>query len=201
VNAHARAVFRSIAIAALVAGAGCVSLQSPPFMRPAPARQWPSTLETAQGLVRARQFDAADSLLASFASRYPGSAESFESSYWRALYKMDPLNPHPSLATAVAALDAYIGNTKSHEHAPEAATLRRVAAQIENLNRLAANALSSTRETPGQPTDTVTVKVGAGASTAADEEIKRLRDELAKANAELDRIRRRLAQPPGKPPR
>ena len=30
----------------------------------------------------------------------------------------------------------------------------------------------------------------------ADAEIKRLRDELAKANAELERIRRRLSQPP-----
>jgi molecular chaperone GrpE (heat shock protein) len=34
--------------------------------------------------------------------------------------------------------------------------------------------------------------------TSADE-IKRLKDELAKANAELDRIRKRLAQPPRKP--
>jgi hypothetical protein len=35
---------------------------------------------------------------------------------------------------------------------------------------------------------------------AAEAEIKRLKDELAKANAELERIRRRLAQPPGSRP-
>jgi hypothetical protein len=35
-----------------------------------------------------------------------------------------------------------------------------------------------------------------GIPTASDVEIKRLKDELAKANAELERIRRRLAQPP-----
>jgi hypothetical protein len=36
-------------------------------------------------------------------------------------------------------------------------------------------------------------------SGSADAEIKRLRDELAKANAELERIKKRLAQPPPKP--
>jgi hypothetical protein len=36
--------------------------------------------------------------------------------------------------------------------------------------------------------------------TPADAEIKRLKDELAKANAELERIRRRLAQPPPSKP-
>jgi len=34
---------------------------------------------------------------------------------------------------------------------------------------------------------------------AAEAEIKRLKDELAKATAELERIRKRLAPPPGKP--
>lgn len=184
---------------ALAAATGCISVHAPTFMRAAPERAWPSTLEAAQGFARARQFDPADSALAAFAVRYPGTPEAFESSYWRALYKMDPINPHASLTTAVAELDAYIGNVKSEEHGREAETLRRIAGQIENLNKLAANAMASTKEQPGQPSDSG--KAGAAQSSASDEEVKRLRDELAKANAELDRIKRRLAQPPGRPPR
>lgn len=195
-------VRRALLLAGVVLGGGCISVHAPPFMRPAPERQWPATLQTAQGLARARQFDSADSVLAAFATRYPGTAEALETSYWRALYRMDPLNPHASLATAVAALDTYIGNARSQEHAPEAETLRRIAGEIESLNKLAANAIASAKEQPSQPSASPdTGKAAAPSSSASDDEIKRLRDELAKANAELDRIKRRLAQPPGKPPR
>ena len=54
-----------------------------------------------------------------------------------------------------------------------------------------ARALSDARIDAPKPTTTTEAP-----QTAADAEIKRLKDELAKANAELERIRRRLAQPP-----
>ncbi|HVX38141.1 MAG TPA: hypothetical protein VHB25_01115 [Gemmatimonadaceae bacterium] len=197
-TALARASRRWAAAAVIAAGGGCVSIHAPPFMRPAPERQWPATLQLAQQRAQERQFDAADSLLADFAARYPGSAPAVESSYWRALYKMDPANPHASLSTAVAALDAYIGSVQSAEHASEAETLRRIAGQLVNLNKLAASAMTAPKDQASQPAD---AKPNPDQPSAADAEIRRLRDELAKANAELDRIKRRLAQPPGKPPR
>ena len=204
VRSRARAARRGAtlaAIAALAAGAGCISIHAPPFMAPAPERQWPATRSLAQQRARERQYDAADSLLAAFATRFPGTPQAFESSYWRALYKMDPVNPHASLSTAIAALDAYIGGAQSQEYAPEAETLRRIAAELQNLNKLAANAMASTKEPVIQPSDTGKSAADQATAAAAADEIKRLRDELAKSNAELDRIKRRLAQPPGKPPR
>jgi hypothetical protein len=79
-------------------------------------------------------------------------------------------------------------------------TLRRVAAQLDAANRLAASATIAAHEataaSPGRPTSDS--RSDQRSADAGADEIKRLKDELAKANAELERIKRRLAQPPGK---
>ena len=59
--------------------------------------------------------------------------------------------------------------------------------RAQDAKDVAANAkVAEARADATRPTD----------AAAQDAEIKRLRDELAKANAELERIRRRLTQPP-----
>jgi hypothetical protein len=87
-----------------------------------------------------------------------------------------------------------------------ARTLRRIAGELDRLNRLAGNALAQQiRDVNASPSTTVgsnETRPDApkpSPDATAQDEIKRLKDELAKANAELERIRRRLAQPPGKP--
>jgi hypothetical protein len=78
---------------------------------------------------------------------------------------------------------------------------------MAELNKLAATALADAHDTTTAPkpsaadarAETKPAVAGDVAPTPADIEIKRLKDELARANAELERIRRRLAQPP--PPR
>jgi hypothetical protein len=88
--------------------------------------------------------------------------------------------------------------------------MRRIAGQIEGLNRLAANAMSQAKDASSAASNAKAQVADANARADAaksetpptsEQEIRRLKDELAKANAELDRIRKRLSIPPTKPPR
>ena len=188
--------------------ASCTRLHTSPPGPPSAERAWRPTLATAQALAARGEFAAADSALAAFATRYPGSAQALETDYWRSVYRLDPGNRDLSIEVAMASLDGYLADTRVHEHTAEARTLRRIAGELDRLNRLAGNALTQqnkdasaapvTRVGANEP-NAQPAKPGSDAQAAADE-IKRLKDELAKANAELERIRRRLAQPPpGKP--
>ena len=83
---------------------------------------------------------------------------------------------------ALALLDTYLSSTAG-SHRTEAQTLRRVAAALET-RAAAATVAAQLKPEPPKVED-----------KAKDEELQRVKDELAKANAELERIRRRLAQP------
>ncbi len=187
-----------LVVAALMSG-GCSQVLHP---NPAPVadREWPRTLATAQERAGRGEFDAADSLLGQFARRHQGSHEAGEAGFWQAMFRLDPSNRNGSLAVGLATLDAYLANPGPHDHAAEALTLRRVAAQLDAANRLAASASVAVHEpaTPPNRPASDTRPDQRPPDANADAEIKRLKDELAKANAELERIKRRLAQPPGK---
>ena len=192
---------RIAAAFALTALSGCITVRPPTFLRPAPEREWPSALSTAEVRVSEGRYSAADSVLASFSARYPGSPQAFEAAYWRALFSMDPKNSRASISTAVTYLDAYLAGLYPRQHRQEAFALRAIAGQIdEGRNALAlAQTKDPTSTQPGVRIDVPKPAVDPAAA-ASDAEIKRLKDELAKANAELERIRKRLAQPPsGKP--
>lgn len=188
---------RTISIGAVLqVAAGCASIHTP-FTHPESSSAWPDVLATARTRAANGRFDGADSTLADFATKYPGSPEAAETAYWRAMFRMDPTNPRASLPTALASLDAYLTDSRPREHVVEATSLRRIAGQLEGLSKLAANAMTQPKDPSaagkGQVAD---ASKPADTAASADAEIKRLKDELAKANAELDRIRKRLSQPP-----
>ena len=131
----------------------------------------------------AGRYGVADKLLADYSARYPGSADAADAMYWRALYKLDPANQSAAPRDALVLLDSYL-STIATDHRPEAQTLRRVAAALEARAAAAATAAVPPKVDPPKAED-----------KAKDEELQRVRDELAKANAELERIKRRLAQP------
>ena len=170
-------------------------------LNPTPAADgaWPQTLAAAQQRAGRGDFDAADSLLGQFARQHPKSHGAEEAVFWQAMFRLDPSNRSGSLSVGLATLDAYLADPKPHDHAVEALTLRRVAAQLDAANRLAASASMAVRE-PASPSTRPTSDTRPDqrpADASSDAEIKRLKDELAKANAELERIKKRLAQPPG----
>jgi len=198
-----RVRFALLALLAVLSG-GCISVHRPWFMEPSIERDWDNTLLLARVRATEGKFGVADTLLSTFAARYPGTHEALETAYWSALFELDPANHTASFRSAMASLDAYLSDRRPREHGAEATTLRHIAGHMEELNKLAATALAESRDTSaakasGSDSRTETKPAVAGdvaAPSPADIEIKRLKDELAKANAELERIRRRLSQPP-----
>jgi len=185
----------------------CITVSSPSFMRSPAERSWPSTLSAAQQAAAAARFNVADSLLVDFARTNPGSTGAVETNYWLALYALDPANPASSLDVATNDLRTYLAATGPKQHQAEATSLSRVAGVLSALTREAAAEVERARAAgvaegaanahatdvhAAEHTDTTS-------AASSDAEVKRLRDELAKANAELDRIRKRLTTG-GKPP-
>jgi TolA-binding protein len=181
----------------LLSGCFVQTMNRPPA--PTAREELATTVTRASQEVLASRYGIADKLLADFALQHPATPEGAEASYWRALYKLDPANQTATPRDAAALLDAYLADATTAEHRAEATTLRRIATSLDR------SAVASTAPATASPTPTTTTGTqapaapGAPAATpndrARDEELQRLRDELAKANAELDRIRRRLAQP------
>jgi hypothetical protein len=182
-----------VTLAAVLLSTACVTVHRPSYVKPAAEREWNSVLALAQQRAAAASFDAADSILADFATRNRGTSQALETTYWRAVLKLDPTNKNASVPMALSSLDAYLADARPREHVAEAAALRHIGAQLDAINRLVA---STQAQAAGANTTSPRVETRGGEVTSTEAEVKRLKDELAKANAELDRIRKRLAQPP-----
>jgi outer membrane protein assembly factor BamD (BamD/ComL family) len=148
---------------------------------PAPRSEWSAWLLQASQEATAGNYSVAERLLTDYGVRYPATPEAAEAMYWRALYKLDPSNAATAPKDAAVLLDGYLASGTT-THRAEAQTLRRVASALEAARSTASTGVAKTE----------VVKVDDKAQT---EELARLRDELARANAELERIKRRLAQP------
>ena len=176
-----RTVRRVLGVAALTA---CGSTGQTRLADPIPAgrTEWAPLFAQSSQEAAAGRFAVADKLLADFSVRYPASAEAADAMYWRALYKLDPNNGSAAPRDAAVLLDGYLASGTA-AHRMEAQALRRVATVLD-ARAVAASA---------SPAKTDVVRAE---DKARDEEIQRLKEELGKANAELDRIKRRLAPKP-----
>lgn len=172
----------ALALALLLAGAGCLPVRRmpPADTTPTAASEWPTVYARAMADSRESRVPAAEKALTDFAQRYPGSPEAAEVPYWRAVLKLDPASP-ADVRESMTLLEAYLADAPAGRHRVEAETLRRLGLALEQRN--AALAAIPPAVVP-RPDD-----------KAREEEVQKLRDELAAANAELDRIRRRLARP------
>jgi hypothetical protein len=139
---------------------------------------WIATFAAVQAAVDSGRFSAADSILAEFDRTEATARDSSESAFWRALLKADPRNPAFTPAGARAALEAYAATDYS-QHQTEVAVLLRLLTASDSLRALQATQRSATD----------------ARDKARDEEMQRLRDDLARTQAELDRIKRRLGPP------
>ena len=177
-----RAIRRALT-GAVLATVACVS----PALRGGGGRGWIPTLDDAKQAVIAGRYDDADSVLAKYATAHAGSSEAYEAAYWRAVFLLDPGNHTGSLAEGTVLLDDYLAGSPSLPHRREAVTLRRLAAELQTTRKLAA----ANTETPTAAPRTIVVD-----DKSKDEEVERLRAQLAKANDELERIRKRLTAKP-----
>ncbi|HEY2852415.1 MAG TPA: hypothetical protein VGJ18_06180 [Gemmatimonadaceae bacterium] len=149
-------------------------------------RDWGTTLAKAEIAVSERRYADADRLLAEFANQNPASDGAVESLYWRGLIELEPANHDGAPSTAAALFEAYNKAEGPLPHRIEADILRHLALHLESSAQPAvATAAPAATPSTSAPAD---IK-------AKDTEIQRLKDELAKANDELERIKRRLTAP------
>jgi len=142
---------------------------------PGAAAAWPVILIAAQSDVDQGRHAEADRALRAFAAEYARSPEALESTYWRAVFMLDPANTTATPRDAGALLERYVASNAPLAHRAEAAVLHRLV-----------KSLTTPREGGS-----------ARASDAVrDAELKALKDELEQTKAELERIKKRVAPPP-----
>ena len=190
---HRIRVFGTFAV--LLFTAGCAQLRAA-NASPAPMEgKLSASLQQAEREVSSSRFGVADRALADFALGHPNTPEAVETAYWRALFMLDPANQTASRRDAIAMLDSYLNAPIAVMHRGAATTLRRIAAALDRPVPVAA----ANPPSPA-PSQRAEAKADTKADTKAedksrDEEVQRLKEELAKANAELERIKKRVAQP------
>ena len=132
-----------------------------------------------------------------------------EALYRRALVYLDPANPRGSLDSAAVLLDRYVASGVERRHVGEALAIRRLIDQaqelqrvevvIQNLSAEQRRADAEEKRDTADKRDSATKRSEPARprpSAEAAREIQRLRDELKAANAELERIRKRLTTTP-----
>lgn len=127
-----------------------------------------------------------------FGKKTQPTPDETEALYWRAVVNLDPANRAGSLDSAVALLDQYLSSTSRLAHPSEANALRALARDAQQLGRVQQalrQARTDARQGPEQAAET-------RSNEEASKEVQRLRDELAAARAELERIKKRLSNPP-----
>ena len=180
---------RLVPIAVLALSTACAARAAREV--PVDAQQaWLDAFIEAQQLAGEGRVAGADSALARFVVRHPDSPEATETLYWRAILALDPANQSAGPADAVRMLDAYLATTTPVVHTMEAASLRRTARALDSLGRnlTSARALADSASNAAKT-----------AATASPEEMQKLKDELTRTQAELERIRKRLSNPQGRP--
>jgi hypothetical protein len=172
-----------LAVAVLVAACRGPAPPAPVVEVPAPTLPveppWVRTREAVQRAADSARFTAADSILAAFVQAEAGSLEASEAAFWRALLVADPRNPAFSPAAARAAMEGYASS--------EGAVRRTDAAVILHLLAVA-DSLRAAQATQRSATEL--------RDRTRDEEMQKLREELARTQAELERIKRRLGPKP-----
>lgn len=190
-----RSLFLCGALGALPLAQGCAQLRAA-SAAPAPMEgQLAGTLQEAEREALASRFGVADRLLVDFAEQHPDAPESVEVGFWRAVIKLDPANQTVGARDAIVLLDAYLASSRVIAHRGTATSLRRVAVAAE---RPPAVVMATPAPAPAPSGGSAGGRVETRADRedrASAEEVARLKEELAKAHAELERIKRRLAQP------
>jgi hypothetical protein len=167
----------SILLAALVAGCA----RSPVVAKaPVPVTAFGNAIDNAAKRVEVQDYIGADRILSDFALAAKGTSEAGEISFWRALYMIDPNNKSASVAEGLRAIDIYLSTPGTKLYREQAQVVKRTALALQSLRTAQLTTRSAGK-------DTVFVN--------RDDEIAALKDQLAKSNAELERIKKRLANP------
>jgi len=183
---NATIVRRSLIVLVSAVGQACATGRVAPGNG---AADWTKALAQAEAAASERRYADADRILADFATRNPRTAGAVESEYWRGLIALEPANQDGSPQVAIAFFEAYGKAPGPLPHRLEADILRHIAIKLQSFSPSAIASATPTTTSGAAPA------ASAADLKAKDTEIQRLKDELAKANDELERIKRRLTAP------
>ena len=150
-----------------------VAVPSPP-----PEPPWPRTVAAVRAAVDSEQFSRADSILAAFERAERDSPDVAESAFWRAMLRADPRNPAFEPQEARRGIEVYLAAPDPRRRT-EAVVMLKLLELSDSLR-----AAQATQRSAAEARD-----------HAQEEEIQKLRDDLQRTQAELERIKRRLASP------
>jgi hypothetical protein len=180
-------VRRALVIALAISVSACAtSMRRRPVT--SAAQEWPTTLSAATAAATSGDYDEADRMLDDYAHRHPGTPQARETSYWRALLEIDPANSAGSTHAAQQRLAEYLADSTDLRHREEAEVLRRLVTYIDSAHAYYRAALTNA--------ESLRAAQAAQSSERQQElqkEILRLKEQLERTTAELDRIKRRLA--------
>jgi hypothetical protein len=153
---------------------------SKPGPAPQPINGFDGAVSAADKRVSSGDYAGADRILADYALKSKGTPDATEISFYRALYMVDPQNKSSSVDEGIRALNIYLSSPGARRFRSEAIILRRTAQTLQSLRTV-----TQAPKVIGRDTVFIT----------REDEIAALKDQLAKANAELERIKKRLANP------
>lgn len=156
---------------------------------PQPAGEWLHVLGFAKEAAAEGRYSDADRVLQDYMLAYAGAPEAREAVYWRALLTLDPANRGGDTRDAEKQLEEYVSDTASTLHRTEALTLVRLAAAIDSLGRTHRISISSSDAARAEQAERADQR-----EAELQKEIQRLKEQLEKTTAELERIKKRLSE-------
>lgn len=171
---------RAAAAACLVLTAACLGRRGAGGEQEASAwRDWTIAEAAAQRLLADGKGAAADSTLADFERRWPGTPQSERGAWWRLVHQAERATDSASTAALVTRIDSILSTAPTAQRRSELQLLRRSAVVTQQL-RTERNQARAERD---------------AATRQRSEELEKLRAELAEVKAELDRVRNRVTRP------
>jgi len=194
VSGAVKASTPSLAAALFLSACALTHVSSTP-PQPTALEAWPRASAVAAEQVAAGRYAAADRWLSDFVAQYRGTSEATSATVRRAIYMADPANQTSTAHAATALLDSALATSLDSAGRADVRAVRRITLALERAATLASSSgnASSSGSTSSSTTDTSPTRPEDVKSR--DDEIQRLKSELAKANAELERIKKRVAQP------
>ena len=156
---------------------------------PTAAGEWIDVLGSAKEAAADGRYSDADRALQDFMLAYVGEPEAREAAYWRALLTLDPANRGGETRSAEKQLGEYLSDTASTLHRTEAVALRRLAGIIDSLGRTYRASISSSDAARAEQAERADQR-----EAELQKEIQRLKDQLEKTTAELERIKKRISE-------
>lgn len=162
---------------------GCLSRRSRDAgpAAPSPWRDWPEALAAAEEHAARNRMPQADSTLAAFVRRWPGTPQAEESTWWRLAYQAERTEDSASTAALMTRIDSLLAAAPASARRAELVMLRRAAALMQQV-RVERTLARTEREA-----------VETTAKQRADE-LEKLKIELEAVKAELERVRKRVTR-------